>query len=285
MKKLAFVALAMFVLVFALGCTGGKKETSGVGSGYTLSVTPTELITNGTTTIDLRLENVFDKDMTNVQVWLKDVSHSAYQIDGEQNGTNKIGTIMPKQTYPVIMSLTSERAGTISGKHIEVCFEYDTEYYFDIGMKSKKQASEVLSVESGASSGPLSVSATGFENIFYENGKGTGTLSLANNWIGKISKINSISAEFPTGGDLTSGLIAISGCTSTATTNAKLDGTDTDKCGILSNDVAIANGLTLRAEVNVNKLATTSTVERTQGNVNYTYCYQIEMPTITISSV
>ncbi|MDD5181861.1 MAG: hypothetical protein PHC66_01670 [Candidatus Nanoarchaeia archaeon] len=282
MKRLAFMAVALFALIFALGCTGGDKtEEAGTGQGYSMTVSPTDTITGSPVTIDLRLENIFDKDMTGVTVRMKDVS-SIYNKDGElTTGT----TIIKGQTYPVIMTLSSDRAGTISGKHVEVCFDYDTEYYFDIGLKSKSQAAEELAVESGASSGPLGVAVVGLENVFYENLKGTGALTLSNEWQGTIKEIKSVSAEFPVGSYVRSGAISISGCTGTTAGGVTtVKSTDTG-CSILSNDVAIANGLTLRTEVDVNATQTALTVERTVGNVIYNYCYDIDLPTLTIKSV
>lgn len=285
MKKLAFMAVALFALIFALGCTGGgTEETKGgaiTGQGYSMTVSPTDTITGSPVTIDLRIENIFDKDMTNVQVRMKDVS-SIYNKEGElTDGT----TIIKGQTYPVIMTLSSDRAGTISGKHVEVCFDYDTEYYFDVGLKTKTQAAEELAVESGASSGPLGVTVAGLENVFYENLKGTGALTLSNDWQGKIKEIKSVSAEFPIGDYVNSGSISISGCTGTTSSGTTtIQSTDTG-CSILSNDVAIANGLTLRTEVGVNANQTAMTVERTVGDINYNYCYDIDLPTLTFKSV
>ena len=288
MKKLAFVALAMFAIVFALGC-GGKTEAgtpgSSSGAGYTLTVMPTEIIEGGTATIDLRLENIFQENMDNVKVKFKDVG-SIYT--GTQ-GTTTVGTIMPGQTYPVILSLDGNDEGTLSGKNIQVCFDYDTEYYFDVGLKSNDKATEQLSVESGASSGPMSVSVTGLENVFFNNQKGTGALTLSNTWIGKILKITTISADFPIGTYITNGTLGISTCSDSALSStdkkATLSSTDITNCKILTNDVAIGNGLTLKAEVGTSIQTSTTMVERVLGNVVYNYCYDIPLPTITIKSV
>lgn len=358
MKRLAFVALTMFVLIFALGCSGKQEAAPGSGPGYTMTVTPTEVITDGPVTIDLRLENIFDKDMDNVTVTMKDVP-GIYNKNGEITLADKV-KITKGQTYPAIMMLSSNRAGSISGKHVTVCFDYDSEYYFDIGLKSKKQATEQLSVDSGASNGPLDVAVSGFENVFYESGGQPGSLTLSNNWQGKISKIYRVSAQFPDGA-VKSGSLSIAGCEDTTTgaaasgncgdycassDSSKCSGAktfsvsscasigcvascygqyhgnfpgdsgcmgakddvcvgatgkptdtipkvstsgtavlDSATCSIFTNDVAIENGITLRTQLGVDTTGTTSSVERTVGNVVYNYCYDIDLPTIDIKAV
>ena len=239
---------------------------------------PTELITDGQATVDLRITNIFDKEMTNTLVKYKDVS-SIYVPISEQEGVS-VGNVLPGQTYPVIMTIKGSSVGTLSGKNIEVCFDYETEYYFDIGLKDKTKAAEKLSVESGASSGPMNISVVGLENVFYENEKATGALTLKNNWQGRIKQIDEVTIQFPLASGINSGSIAISDCSGTSSITESQEG-----CSILSNEVAIANGLTLRANVEVDSDEKGVAVERVLGTVNYNYCYEIPLPTITIKSV
>lgn len=289
MKKLAFLALAMFVLVFALGCTGEQqtetKAGTSSGQGWTMTVNPTDVVEGGLITIDLRVENPYQEDMNNVAVDFKDVPKTYLVGDyGKVSGVS----ILPGQSYPVILQIDAKQPGTISGRNIKVCFDYDTEYYYDIGLKTKSQATEELQTESGASDGPLSVTVTGLENIFYENGRGTGSMTLDNAGNGKMVEFKSIQADIPVGTYIKNGSLSISTCsdvTTSADTPVKLLSSDKTSCAILSNDVAIANGLVLRTEVGVDKEQTDLTVERITGNVNYNYCYEIPLPTITINEV
>jgi hypothetical protein len=279
-KAIAAIFIAMFAVVFVLGCTGAKKEEAGAGAGYTLTVNPQEVMTGGVSTFDLRLTNPFEVKMANVKVTTPEIS-SPYTVSGQitTDGTD----ILPGQTYPVLMTLTvpSDAFGELSSKNIQVCFNYKTQYYYDIAKKSKS-GTETFSTSQGQTSGPIKVAASGLDTLYIENAKATGSVTVTNDWQGSIEKINSITANVPTG---LSGIeLKIgSSCTATAPSGTVTLAANDDSCKIMKNKGVIASGLTLVTTDSTT--ATTASVDRVQGIIDYDYCYKISIPTITIKTV
>ena len=285
-KAIAAIFIAMFAVVFVLGCTGAKKEEAGAGAGYTLTVNPQEVMTEGVSTFDLRITNPFEVKMANVHVTTPEIS-LPYTVDGRitTDGTD----ILPGQTYPVLMTLSipKDAFGELSNKNIQVCFNYKTNYYYDVAKKSKT-GTETFSTSQGQTSGPIKVSASGLDTLYIENKKATGSITVTNDWQGSIEKINSITTTVPAG--LSGGIELKIGstCTATATTgNVELKADSTNKedpCKILFNKGVIASGLTVVATENTPEGATVG-VDRVQGTIDYDYCYKILIPTITIKTV
>jgi hypothetical protein len=281
-KAIAAIFIAMFAVAFVLGCTGAKKETPGAGAGYTLAVSPQEVMTGGMSTMDLRLTNSFEKSMTDVMVTTPEISEP-YAVSGYINttGTN----ILPGQTYPVLMTLDVHDTafGKLENKNIQVCFNYTTSYYYDVAKKSKS-GTEEFSTGQGQTSGPITVTPSGLNMLYLENNKTTGSLTIANNWQGSIEKINKITATLPNG---LSGIeMKIGSNCSGAQTAAASDATlqkDSIGCDILHNKGIIASGLTVVTALN--ETSDTAGVVRVQGTIDYNYCYKIPIPTITVKTV
>jgi hypothetical protein len=164
-KAIAAIFIAMFAVAFVLGCTGGApKSTTGAGSGYTLTVSPQEVMTGGMSTFDLRLTNPFEKSMNDVMVTTPEIS-DPYTVSGQINTSGT--SILPGQTYPVLMTLDvlDTAFGKLENKNIQVCFNYTTDYYFDTAKKSKT-GTEDFSTGQGQTSGPITVTPSGL-NLLY----------------------------------------------------------------------------------------------------------------------
>jgi hypothetical protein len=121
--------------------------------------------------------------------------------------------------------------------------------------------------------------------LYIENKKATGSVTITNDWQGSIEKINSITADVP------SGLSGIelkigSGCViagPSGTVTLADDGSDASPCKIMHNKGVIASGITVVTTDSTT--ATTASVDRVQGTIDYEYCYKIVIPTITIKTV
>jgi hypothetical protein len=280
MKNEIIVLVAVFALAIAFGCTSGGNETNNTstGVGYTISAKPQTVISEGVVTIELRLKNIFDNDMKNVHVSLKDMP--GFSEPEEKN----IDTIMRGQEYPIIWSLTAPETDlkqTVSPK-VEVCFDYTTNFYFDTAITPKNLATEEVQTQSSYSNSPLTVSPIGLDKLFL-TGKNsnyvTGSLDIKNNWIGKIKEIKEISI---TPGNKLDGGIKYASCGSD--TSKKITPNSGD-CSILSNSLAISNGLISTVKLTTDYTGDTIKVSRTNGVVKYTYCYDIDVGTITVCPV
>lgn len=273
-KEFAAVLIAIFAVALVLGCTGGgDKEDTGAGKGYTLNVNPTSVVPGGIVTMDLRLSNPFERVMSNIKVTTPEIS---YDVSGqiESDGTE----ISPGQSYPALltMEIPGNAFGDISNKNIKVCFNYVTDYYYDVAKKTKT-GTEDFSISQGQTSGPIKVSQTGLDSLYVENNKATGSLAITNDWQGSIERINSITATVPSG--LSSIELKVgSSCSDDSTSEAQLK-----DCSIFENKGAIASGLTVINTLNSDSDVTG--VTRVQGTVNLDYCYKVPVPTIKIQSV
>ena len=281
MKKEGLIILiALFALAFTFGCTmgGEKSNNTNTGNGYTLKVSPKNVISEGVITIDLRLKNIFDNDMNNVEATIKDIPSTF-------TGTEKVEgvTIVKGQEYPMIWSITTPSTDlkqSINPK-VEVCFDYTTNFYFDTALVPRDKATEEVQVQSGYSNGPISVTQMGLDKIFLkEDGTGfiTGSLDIKNNWQGHIQSINKITIT-PSG--LTGGIKYASCGGDTVTTITP----STANCGILNNNLAIGDGLITTIKLSTTSGGSSISTERTNGEVDYTYCYDIPLGTITVCPV
>ncbi len=286
-NQLLFVLAAMFAIVFVFGCIGGgEEETEGMaGAGYTLNVNPQQVIAGGVITVDLRLQNIFEKDMENVVAEMTGLPKGKYTGAEEPI---EIGTIVAGQEFPAIWTIETpdtEIKQTITPT-IEVCFDYTTDFFFDTSIRPKELAAEEVSLQSSYSSGPITVSQIGLDNIFIKEGDTTsvaGSLNIQNNWQGKIKKINKISIDVSTDGLISDATIGYAKCGGTDT-EITPSGTD---CDILENELAIGDGITGKITITLDSGASTDTIEieRINGKAEYTYCYDIPVGTITVCPV
>ena len=280
-REIMFVLATLFALAFTFGCIGGggKTNETAAGSGYTINVNPKTVISEGVITIDLRLKNIFDNDMTNVKASIKDIPST---FTGAES--YKDITIVKGQEYPIIWSInapSTDLKQNINPK-IEVCFDYTTNFYFDTALVPKDLTTEKVQVRSGYSNGPISITQMGLDKIFLKDGGTsyiTGSLDIKNNWQGKIKSINEVTIT--PSGDLSAG-IKYASCGGDTSTSIK--STD-NNCNILSNSLAIGDGLITTLKLSTGYSGSSIQVERTDGVVDYTYCYDIPIGTITICPV
>ncbi|MCD6546973.1 MAG: hypothetical protein J7K22_00245 [Nanoarchaeota archaeon] len=284
MKKTMVFLAAMFALAFVFGCIGGEKEEeTPSGEGYTLKVNPQTVVAGGVVTIDLRIKNIFEKDMENVVAKLEGIPKTGYS--GAE--TVDVGTIVANQEFPVIWTISTpdtEIKQTITPT-AEICFDYTTDFYFDTAIVPRDLAAEEVQLQSGCSTGPLEVSEVGLDRIFIKESGDTklaGSLNIQNTWQGKIKEIKKIEISASTDGLIDSYGVSYAKCGDESTTSIPASG-DTD-CDILSNELAIGNGLTAKVNIALDSGATTDTIEieRINGKIEYTYCYDVDIGTITV---
>jgi len=281
-REMMFVLVTFFALAFTFGCINGggeKTNESSTGNGYTINVNPRTIISEGVITIELRLNNIFENDMTGVEAKIKDIPSTF-------TGTDPVSeiTIVKGQEYPIIWSITSpstELKQNINPK-VEVCFNYTTNFYFDTAIVPRDLTTEETQVQNGYSNGPVTVTQMGLDKIFLKNGGTgytTGSLDIKNNWQGHIKSINNITI-IPSEG-LSAGIkyASCGGEDSTSITPT------TEGCDILSNNLAIGDGLITTIKLTTEYSGDSIKTERTNGEVDYTYCYDIPVGTITVCPV
>ena len=273
-REFIFVLIAFFALAFVFGC--GSKEVEETGSGYTMSVNPTNVVASGVVTVNMRLQNIFEKDMTNTVAEMSGFPRG--QFTGADAAIN-VGTIVSNQEYPVIWTITTPDTQIQQSitPTVEVCFDYETEFLFDLAIKPRLLAAETVQLQKGVTSGPVTVSTMGLDELYASI---TGSLNIQNNWQGQISKFNSLEINHATGGLIRSIVVQYSQCGGNSN-SIRLGDTN---CDILSNKNAIGNGMTPIVKINlVDSLPTERIeVERITGTVDYTYCYNVPVGTITV---
>ena len=279
-KGWIFIFAVLFALTFTFGCTsGGKGNATTGGEAYTLNVNPRTVISGGVITVDLRINNIFDNDM-------KDLSANINDLPSTFTGADKISdiTIVKGQSYPVIWSINAPETDlkqNINPK-VHVCFNYTTNFYFDTALVPKTLATENVQLQTGYSNGPLSVSQMGLDKIFLrETGTSytAGSLDIKNTWQGKIESINNITLMPPS--NLNEG-VKYAKCGSDVTTTIV---PDTGDCSILSNKLAIGDGIIGTVKLNTTYADNSIKVERTNGIIDYTYCYDVDIGDVTVCPV
>jgi hypothetical protein len=280
-KEWMFILVILFALAFTFGCTGtgGKKNATTSGDAYTLNVNPRTVISGGVITIDLRLNNIFDNDMKELSASIKDLP-STFSGADEISGI----TIVKGQSYPVIWSIATPETDlkqNINPK-VQVCFNYTTNFYFDTAVVPKTLATENVQLQSGYSNGPVSVSQMGLGKIFLKSagiGYTLGSLDIRNAWQGKIGSINNITLTAPS--DLKEGIkyAKCGGDTSVTITP------DSGDCKILSNKLAIGDGIISTIKLNTTYAGDSVKVERTSGIIDYTYCYDVDIGDVMVCPV
>lgn len=273
MKKVIFVFALLFGMAFILGCIGEKKEEKKVGD-YTLTVTPKNVIAGGVVTVDLRIKNSFEKELKDLSASIKGTPTS-YDVSGDTSGQ----TIPPNQEFPIIWTITTpdtDLRQTINPT-IEICFDYETSFYFDVSIRNKTLVGEEVALQRGYSSGPISVAQIGLDNIFIDKEKGIGTLDIKNNWVGKIKEIKNISFSYK--GIINEINISYSKCSGNYLSSSE------ENCDILKNEIAIGEGIAAKVEIGIDKEMASPTevnIERIDGIVKYSYCYDIDVGTIVV---
>ncbi|MCD6575542.1 MAG: hypothetical protein J7K73_00070 [Nanoarchaeota archaeon] len=283
MKKEGIIVLiALFALAFSFGCIGGggEENETAAGNGYTINVNPKTVIAGGVITVELRLKNIFDNDMSDLSAVIKDLP-SSFGTPEENTGI----LITRGQEYPIIWTIEAPETDlkqTVSPK-IEVCFDYVTNFYFDTALVPKDKVTEAIQVQSGYSNGPIKVTQVGLDKIFLKDGTSytTGSLNIQNNWQGRIERINEIKITPPAENVASEG-VKYAKCGNDTTTSIKPEDTN---CDILENKLAIGDGLTATVKITTDYDGSDIKVERTNGEINYTYCYEIPMGTITVCPV
>jgi hypothetical protein len=283
MKFYLYALIALFAMALVLGCTGGGTQNQTTTGPVT--VTPTQLVGGGTATVQYTLTNNYENDMNNVKI-------SMLSVPSSYTGYSSLtpSKIVSNQQYPAIFTITAPSVSikqTFTPK-IQVCYDYTTNYFFDAALKTSKLATEAVNVESGSSTGPISVSAMGFDSVFLTTADEDhmGSLSITNIGTGKIMAINSI-AIIEDSTNINSAKISYSDCgpateikpPSAATCSA----TSPPACCILRNTLAITNGLTASLTINTAPDTLTSvSTERLSGSVLVNYCYEVPVGTITV---
>jgi len=282
MKFYLYTLIALFAVALVLGCTGlggGAQNQTTTGP---VTVTPTQLVGGGTATVQYTLTNNYENEMSNVKISVLGVP-SGYTVSS--SGMITTSKIVANQQYPAIFTIKAPSVSikqTLTPK-IQVCYDYTTNYYFDSALKTSALAGETVTTESAASTGPISVTQLGLDNLFVtqKDEEHTGSLQITNTGGGKIIQFNSIKMNKPVGTTNVASIgLSYSDCGSSTTTELK-----PSSCSLLSNTLAVANGLTVTATVTTStdpaKLTAVAT-ERTEGSVSTNYCTDIPIGTITV---
>jgi len=278
-----FAFIALFAVALVFGCIGGGGTSNQTNTSSALKVTPTQTVAGGTMTIQYTLTNSYENNMKNVKISLVGVP-SNYGIPAPQT----ITTIVSNQQYPAIFTITAPTSINIKqtlNPKLQVCYTYDTNYFFDMLFKTTSLATETATAEHGYSTGPVSVTQMGMDTIFTNTQDHVGSLQITNTGSGKIMSFGSISINKPTGSLFVDSIgLAYSTCGGT-TGSRTITPTDTGDCSILGNTLAISNGLTATIKMTTTTAAnkiTAVTTERIDGTVTSDYCYDVPVGTLTV---
>ena len=278
MKKMVVLFALIFAAALVFGCIGGRDDTPAVGNEYSITVSPRSIFEGGVTTIDVRIRNVFENDLENVNIKMVGLP-SAYQESGH---TVNVGDILPGQEYPIIMTIGAPdtvRVQQIITPKIEVCYEYTTDFFFDSSFVPRGVV-EDISLSRRHSSGPISLNVVGFDRV--HSSAVTGSMAISNTGIGEISRINKIEIAETLEGS--SARLSYSKCTGM---NRIVP--DTGDCNILATKSIVRNGITatLRFEgIGFDfDTETRAGVDRASGEIETMYCYEIDVGTITVNPI
>jgi hypothetical protein len=297
MKKALMIAFtAIFAVALVLGCTGGGETKtvpgSGTGDGYTFKVEPTTIQGGGVATVQFTITNPFEKNMDNVSVKMKSGTvPSSYKSDPVDGMTGQM--LVPGQEFPVVFTITAPNQNGQINPVVQVCFDYGTEFYWDSAFMPVTLAIEEVSLDKGASTGPISVTVSGLDKAYVKNdteGKGVGAIGLKNEWQGEIKDFKDTTINVAAATYLKSFNISYAGCFGTAdqktsklwTINLKSGGTN---CGVLKG-ITAKNGIQPTLTINLNKETKTDiTVDRFSGTTTYNYCYEVPLGTLISQKV
>jgi len=296
----AFIALFAIALVFGCITNTGSNQTNQSTGG--LTVTPTQVVASGPVTIQYMLINNYENNMEDVRISLLNVP-STYEVEKSVITTP---IIAPTQQYPAVFVIKTDPGislkQTISPK-LEVCYNYSTNYYFDTVLKTTSIATETAPTESGYSTGPISVTQMGLDSVFTDTDLKTytGSLKITNTGNGKITKIKMLNIDESIGStNIDDVKLAYSTCGGTegsASLAGRVIGITgmssgppitipvVPVCDVFNNTLAIQNGLTATVKMKTTTEAagiTSATPERIEGQVEFTYCYELPVGTITV---
>ncbi len=273
MKKTIYLFALVFAAALVFGCLGNGDDPTPTGD-YTLSVEPRSVMDGGVVTLDLRIRNSFEKSINNIDIDMVGLP-SAYQEPGH---SVNIAEIMPGQEYPMIMTIGTTgdlRTEQRLNPDIEVCFDYETDFFFDSSF-IPTGSTEQVSLDRGQTRGPITISTSGFDRIHRQDV--TGSLNIQNDWIGEIARINRVEIyESLEGSNVELGY---SRCTAG---NVMQPGAG--DCAILENRAAIRNGITATLSfkgIGFNFGGDRAGIDRAAGSVDVTYCYEIPVGSITV---
>lgn len=274
MKKIIYLFALVFAAALVFGCLGNGDDPTPVGD-YTLNVEPRSVRDGGVATVDLSIRNSFERSIRNVDIEMVGLP-SAYQDDTHNMD---IAEIMPGQEYPMIMTISTPgdlRTEQRLNPNIEVCFDYETDFFFDSSF-IPAGSTEQVSLDRGQTRGPITITTSGFDRIHRQDV--TGSLSMQNNWIGEITRINKVEVYESLEGSSVE--LGYSRCSAG---NVMQPGT-TD-CEILENRAAIRNGITatlsfrgIGFDFDGNRVG----IDRAAGSIDVTYCYEIGVGSITVT--
>jgi hypothetical protein len=294
MKKALMIAFtAIFAVALVLGCTGGgeTKTTpgSGTGDGYTFKVEPTTIQGGGVATVQFTMTNMFDEKMDNVDVKMKSGTvPSSYTVSG--GITDQM--LVPGQEFPVVFTITAPNQNGQINPVIEACFDYTTEFYWDSAFMPVTLATEEVSLDKGASTGPITVTVSGLDKAYVKSdmeSKGVGAIGLSNNWQGEIKDFKNITITVNDQNYFKSFEIGYAGCKGKASETNKINTIQLSSsyadCTILKG-ITAKNGIQPTLTINLDKYNLTEIkVDRFSGIAKYNYCYEVPLGTLISQKV
>jgi len=283
-KEIIFTILIASILILGLGCSGKKAQVVQPETGYSVKMSSNKIIAPGSIVVNFAIKNIFLKEMRNTEISILGVP-SSYSV----SGTNSLGTIMNGQEIPVIFNIGTEKDVNVKEEinpKIKVCFDYQSDFYFDIAFKKVDMYSQEIATPQSCVKGPVNITREGLDTIFEKQTNPVLNLNIQNSWIGTIQKFNKISLDIPSSDYIEGGALSYSLCKNeTNTKGVSISIPDqSDNCGILNNAAAIANGIITSVTLSVPKeLGISSPVtERFTGFADYRYCYEVPLEKITV---
>ncbi len=283
--KPIILVVALISLLFVFGCTMpnfGKSENA-TPSGYQVSVNPRTIVPGGVSTIKFTIKNEFERAMKDVNIQVTNVPG-----DFSVNYNSNVGTIISGNSIPQVITISAPDSISIQEvitPKIRVCFDYTTDFYQDISFNPTTGISSNVTMNSGYTKGPVSVSVSTLELYPRSGSSGVTSIELQNNYIGKIEKINSITIKIHKA-DYMSGMdVNFYGCDATASTSdGDLIATITN-CDKLTNPTVVGNGAQGIVKITFDNSVDSTDLQTLRGTINYTYCYNVDVGSITVKPV
>ena len=297
MNEKNILAIGMLVSVlFLFGCTmpnfnNNKKQPT----QYNVSVTPTTIVPGGVSTIRFTVNNEFERSIRNVIVSVSDVP-GGYSVSPR---TSNLGDIPSGQARPQVITITAPtnvHLTQLITPKISVCYNYKTDFYSDMIFNSYENPPTTTPPHhAGYTNGPISVSVSNFEGYpSSENPTVVSGISINNIGNGKIVKINSINVSItvPSGESYSiNGMNAtFFDCSNSGTPSngAVSVSVDNSKCDKFNSPVILSTGLqgslTIGTQGSVSKDEQYN-IQTLSGTIDFDYCYDVPVGSITVKPV
>ena len=281
--KPMFLAVGLIAILLMFGCTmpNLNNKQQNTTTGYTISVNPRTIVPGGVSTIKFTIENDFARSMKDVTVTVGNIPG-----DFQVQYNSQVGDILKGEKRPQIITVTAPDSISMQEvltPKITVCFDYTTDFYQDIIFNSLTSTANVTA-HSGYTPGPVSISLSNYMMYPKAGNKGVTSIQITNTYQGHIEKINSINVQLSNADYINGMSIDFYGCSKNANSGNPLSATISN-CNKLSQKTIVENGAQGTITINFDKSVENYDLQRLSGSVDYTYCYDVNVGTITVKPV